>query len=918
MKENSRLSEARSKSKPFPANTSSASLSPPVNCIQDLVEDTVISGRKSSLNKSNTSDTGSQQKLGNQLIVQPDESIVSPQDGSGTFHVIRDDTEEPISTLDSLDLEFPTSPYGNQDQDLIPYLSASITLALKQTLYADGENWNRASKKRDCTTDAEDGYFEMGLPEGAETLHERGSDSTLIKAEDGSVHVLQLLWTFSIQLQMGIAVRQFASCLVLTDKVMAVFDVPEEGKQPGRLDRTSSPKLIFYCPYEELMDFGFVMPEICLTLKVGIEKDFFIIAKSQRLQEIYRFLEDRLPEGCFSDHCDSFIHCNNVCLQEFIQRLATEHQITLEDNEVHGCFPVCLLDKDQQRERTLSSNSFCSDLYAALHGATGKNVKDLLPSLLFLTQQNLIVLKIDFGLMPRQSNVLDYTRNTFQLKKIPLSSVVLHPGYKLLLENDGHVLQFVMDYSFITAFFVLPNDKFQFLEVYKGLRASLQSEKDVALFKSVENLSINRRHLVDKTKVNVQSTCNRNTQVEFSSLYPSEILVEKLSEENLIPFYLPTSSSYRFLSEMNGSDLLQTFHNSVSEMENEELRHLMWSSVIFYRTPDQEMTSCVLLSTKAIYFLLDDAFKPLNSKQLDSWNQNEDNTERGYCHLSYCFFIRFSDLQSVNIGLFDQYFRITGPTPSHVVTCITRDGYSTHAFIQQLMSALSLVTRAPSPEPEEKDFYSEFGNKNTGKMENYELIHSSRVKFIYPNEEEIGDLAFIVKEKNEISYDHQSLNILLYVLVFEVNSTSGDVCEASLQPKTLILTNSDLFLLNEDVISYPLPDFAKEPPKTDKYQLVDGRRIRDLDRVLLGYQTYPQTLTFVFDDVPSQDLAYSLSMDHFGETCSSPKSQECGRSREVQWYIFIPSADCREKLISLLARQWEILCGRELPLELTG
>lgn len=199
------------------------------------------------------------------------------------------------------------------------------------------------------------------------------------------------------------------------------------------------------------------------------------------------------------------------------------------------------------------------------------------------------------------------------------------------------------------------------------------------------------------------------------------------------------------------------------------------------------------------------------------------------------------------------------------------------------------------------------------------MIHSSRVKFIYPNEEEIGDLTYIVTERTGSLGTLQSFNILLYVLAFQVSKAEGAAQKAMLQPKTLILTSSDLFLFNEDYISYPLPDFAKEPPKKDKYQLVDGRRIRDLDRVLMGYQTYPQTLTFVFDDSSNQDLMHSLSMDHFAEPlghCNTLKA--CGSIHEVQWYIFIPSADCREKLISLLARQWESLCGRELPLELTG
>lgn len=43
-------------------------------------------------------------------------------------------------------------------------------------------------------------------------------------------------------------------------------------------------------------------------------------------------------------------------------------------------------------------------------------------------------------------------------------------------------------------------------------------------------------------------------------------------------------------------------------------------------------------------------------------------------------------------------------------------------------------------------------------------------------------------------------------------SVSGSGPSPVLQPRTLILTSTDVFLLEEDYVSYPLPDFAKEPP----------------------------------------------------------------------------------------------------------
>ncbi|XP_025065433.1 nischarin [Alligator sinensis] len=416
--------------------------------------------------------------------------------------------------------------------------------------------------------------------------------------------------------------------------------------------------------------------------------------------------------------------------------------------------------------------------------------------------------------------------------------------------------------------------------------------------------------------------CFCKPHLTLSSVYPSEFLMQKITEDNQIPVYLSVPLSLQYVAGLKGSAIIECFHNSIAEVENEELRHLVWSSVLFYKTPDIEVTACVLLSTKAIYFLLDDSVIHASEQQLGFWNQKNSDYENSSFHLSCCLVLKLNDLQSVNVGLFDQYFRITGHSANHIVTCLTRDSYSTHSFIQQLMAVLSLLARTPSPEPVDKDFYSEFGNKSTGKMENYELIHSSKVKFVYPNEEEIGDLAFLVGEKMDSLASLQSLDILLYVLAFQVNHNEVIAEVSSLRhPKTLILTSSDLFLFNEDYISYPLPEFAKEPPKRDKYQLTDGRRIRDLDRVLMGYQTYPQALTFVFDDVQNQDLMQNLTLDHFGDAFSAPEGytkHESSGNLEIQWCIFIPSAESREKLISLLARQWEILCGRELPLELTG
>uniref|UniRef100_A0A663MHP0 Nischarin n=1 Tax=Athene cunicularia TaxID=194338 RepID=A0A663MHP0_ATHCN len=658
---------------------------------------------------------------------------------------------------------------------------------------------------------------------------------------------------------------------------------------------------------------------------------------SQNLQDFYSCLHTCCSQHYTSVLPSSTLYCGKANLQEFLGQLMELNCISAEDIEIKGCFPTYLVygsktsvqkilhqPESAGKNKELSKNALCSALYSSVYKSSDQGPCVVHPCWIFLTPQHLYIVKVDFSLLPSKWIGTEELGSVFQLNRIPLASLVLHPAHSSIQQKgsflDGHVLELLVGYRLVTAVFVLPHEKFHFLRIYSLLRTLLQDVKTIIIFKTSSKSDAIRNHVVEANRhghVFWISPSFCKPHLMLSSLYPSEFLMQKITEDNQIPVHLHVSVSLQYVAGLKGNALVEFFHGNIAEVENEELRHLMWSSVLFYKTPNVEVMACVLLSTKAIYFLLDDSFIHADEHQ----SENSD-CENSSFHLSCCFVLKLNDLQSVNVGLFDQYFRITGHSADHIVTCLTRDSYNTHTFMQQLMAVLSLLARTPSPEPVDKDFYSEFGSKNTGKMENYELIHSSRVKFIYPNEEEIGDLAFLVAEKMVGLTNLQSLNILLYVLAFQVNHIEGSAQNtSSLQPKTLILTSSDLFLFDEDYISYPLPEFAKEPPKRDKYQLADGRRIRDLDRVLMGYQTYPQALTFVFDDVHNQDLMQNLTLDHFGEADGAPKGnakQEGIKSREIQWYLFIPSAESREKLISLLARQWEILCGRELPLELTG
>lgn len=47
----------------------------------------------------------------------------------------------------------------------------------------------------------------------------------------------------------------------------------------------------------------------------------------------------------------------------------------------------------------------------------------------------------------------------------------------------------------------------------------------------------------------------------------------------------------------------------------------MWCSVVFYQTPGLEVTACVLLSTKAVYFVLHDGLRRYFSEPLQGRRQ---------------------------------------------------------------------------------------------------------------------------------------------------------------------------------------------------------------------------------------------------------------------------------------------------------
>lgn len=57
----------------------------------------------------------------------------------------------------------------------------------------------------------------------------------------------------------------------------------------------------------------------------------------------------------------------------------------------------------------------------------------------------------------------------------------------------------------------------------------------------------------------------------------------------------------------------------------------MWSSVVFYQTPGLEVTACMLLSTKAVYFVLHDGLRRHFSEPLQGRHRAAAAGSRSLC-----------------------------------------------------------------------------------------------------------------------------------------------------------------------------------------------------------------------------------------------------------------------------------------------
>ena len=463
------------------------------------------------------------------------------------------------------------------------------------------------------------------------------------------------------------------------------------------------------------------------------------------------------------------------------------------------------------------------------------------------------------------------------------------------------------------------------------------------------------------------------SQLTLDVQYPSMALLCHLTECNQqIRLLQALPDVLKNILAMEGDELLNFFHGSVARIgqDTEELRHVLWTPVLPYTKPQKEVVTFVMVSTKAIY-LLSDHDPQDHIVRLKEWKSHSRNRSDSYrllkerhsgeladIHLSsgvvhqcrnvgkttartartYAV-LPLNELKQVTIGLFDQSFRLVGPAAESTFTCMTRDNRLTGDFIRNLMSVLSAIEPTPSPEccpgggglDAESDFYGMFNTYS--RLESDEYKHQSKVKFVYPNEDLVTELLYVISNSDG-NQCQQVLHLLMYLTVFlkdnppadhqrvgaaAAAADDDDGKQAAAQgvtyrelgrPVSLVLSEQYLTLCIEDHVHYPIPEFAFGPPAVPRLRILDNRRLKHLKRIVLHLND-DHLMTVVFSD--EKEIVVNPEFDHYTPYGGRVR-RHVARTPEVSIVALVQSLAYKEKLIGLLRKQWAEIqqCETEL------
>ena len=168
----------------------------------------------------------------------------------------------------------------------------------------------------------------------------------------------------------------------------------------------------------------------------------------------------------------------------------------------------------------------------------------------------------------------------------------------------------------------------------------------------------------------------------------------------------------------------------------------------------------------------------------------------------------------------------------------------------------------------------------------------------------------------------ETLKILQYVLVLEVEIKASTPDESPSktklrgQARSLIVTTNYLCLVTEDIVSYPLPDFARGLPERPRFRIEDIHSIRSVQRVVCS-DFMSHDVTIVLKD---ETINVDTQHQHFTMGVEPDTSKDYKNMiKEKTWKLVIQSPHDKSRLLKLIEQQLDVIDpGRKLSIQISA
>lgn len=307
----------------------------------------------------------------------------------------------------------------------------------------------------------------------------------------------------------------------------------------------------------------------------------------------------------------------------------------------------------------------------------------------------------------------------------------------------------------------------------------------------------------------------------------------------------------------------------------EMVRLVLWSGCLPYVCPEHELPICLVMTNLNIYLFHSSHLDARES--LHALKTSSDLREILQCF--YSFPIR--ELNEVVFGLYDQGFRMEVKLdgPRGTFTVLTRDAEKTDKFLETLRDVLR------EPLNEEELAIPRFRRQ---------FSLGSLPKLTFPDEEKINKLKSELAKSGKVS-NTENQHLLMYSIVREIQDTASfsvqETGDLTKMLRSLIVTNSQIFLCDEDHVHWPLPSFVRAPPSTPQWVVTKSQRISKI----IGLDVFE-----LGDSVCDFFGVFGLSLIFDRDESESTTADE-----ENCWHLIFRAADERTQLQRSLSQVWK-------------